>query len=101
MPAIAGHCAENTPTQGMHYIHTWPRPIHNTLVVPEQPCRKQGPGNHWHEHKHECDHHINKLARHTGMQAATIEDTHQQKVKSYKIQGWVYKKDEVEHSIVM
>ena len=35
----------------MHYIHTWPIPIHNRLIIPEQPYRKQVPGNHWPEYE--------------------------------------------------
>ena len=56
----------------MHYIQTSTRPVHSRLVIPEQPYRKWGPGNHWHEYKPACHQHIGKYTsmhinrRHTG-----------------------------------
>ena len=74
---------------------TWPRLIHHRLAVLEQPYRKQRPGNFRDGHK--CKQHLYistcaSMHDHRRHKAPTWEDTHLQKLKSYIIQGWPYKK---------
>ena len=97
---MAAYYAKDTPVQGVYHIKTSPRLIYGGLAVPEQPHRKQGPGNHRDEYK--CKHH-QYISKYAGMyviadiQVATQEDTYLQKLKIYITQGWAHKNEEVEH----
>ena len=83
VPVTAKQYAENTPIQGTHDIHTWPRPIKSRLSVLEQLYRKQGLWDHWHEHNVNA---ISTLVNTSvctsieDIQAASWEDAHLQKL---------------------
>ena len=62
IPALALHHAVHSSVHNTHYIQTWSRSVHGRPVIPEQPYRKQGPGNYGHKQKHVCHQHISKYS---------------------------------------
>ena len=102
VPVVAAHYAVSTPIQDTHYIQAWLKPTYCRVTVQEQPYRKQRLGNHWCECECKCYEHISKYTSmyiHRDIQVTIQVDAHLQKLSSYIIQDWPYRKDELEHDL--